>query len=140
MLNYGRPPNPPIVAELQSHNPAVHIFVGKWDEQLQRAKLCLHKPQDRMRYYAEKNRKPATEYHPGDWVLVNVKQCRLEIYLCRKSAPHYIGSFEVIKAVKAHKRVYQSCQTVSLEIIQSFMQGHFLYTYQPPPRPKIVDR
>jgi hypothetical protein len=43
MLNYVQHPNTPIVAELQSRNPAVSKFVGKWDEQLQRAKVCLQK-------------------------------------------------------------------------------------------------
>jgi transposase InsO family protein len=60
MLNYGQHPNTPMIAELQSRNPAVHKFVGKWDEQLQRAKVCLQKAQDRMRYYADQKRRPAT--------------------------------------------------------------------------------
>jgi hypothetical protein len=41
MLNYGQHPHTLATLEVHSKNPAVNAFVGKWSEQIARAKLCL---------------------------------------------------------------------------------------------------
>ena len=41
MLNYGQNPDDPTIAHLRQHNLKVNAFVGKWSEQLSKAKHCL---------------------------------------------------------------------------------------------------
>ena len=99
MLNYGQLPGDPTVAKLRSFNPAVNSFVGKWSDQLAREKLCLEAAQQRMKHYADHKRTPAPRFQPGDQVLLNIKNFRLQSGLCRKLAPRFIGPFKVIEPV-----------------------------------------
>ena len=99
MLNYGQNPDDPTVSNLRSSNPNIGPFVGKWSEQLSRAKVYLQAAQDRMKHNADQRRDPTPEFQPGDIVLLNVKNCRLQSGLCRKLAPRFIGPFKVQKSV-----------------------------------------
>ena len=90
MLNYGQTPDDPVVSKLRSLNPAISQFVGRWSEQLSRAKLCLEAAQQRMKHYADRKRDPTPEFQVGDRVLLNVRNFRLQSGLCRKLAPRTV--------------------------------------------------
>ena len=100
MLNYGQVPDDPTVANLRSLNPNVNKFVGRWSEQLVRAKRCMEAAQQRMKHYADKRRRATPTFQVGDYVLLNVKNFRLQSGLCRKLAPRYVGPFRVLAAVR----------------------------------------
>ena len=146
MLNYGQTPDDPTIAALRSKNPAVNKFVGQWDKQLVHAKKCLKAAQDRMKVYADKHRRPAPEYKPGDQVLLRTKCFKLQSQLCKKLAPRYVGPFKVIKAIEPHKLAYKielpphlarmhPVFHVSALKEYKFFEGN----YTPPPLPDIID-
>ena len=116
MLNYGQNPDDPIVSNLRSLNPNIGQFVGKWSEQLSRAKVCLQAAQDRMKHCADQRRDPTPEFQPGDLVLLNIKNFRLQSGLCRKLAPRFIGPFKVQKSVGKAKLAYRLELPANLKI------------------------
>ena len=107
MLNYGQNPDYPVVFNLRSLKPNIGLFVGKWFEELSRAKVCLQATQDRMKRFAYKHRSPTTRFSPGDFVRLNVKNFRLPSGLCRKLPPQFVGPFKVPKAVSKVKLAYR---------------------------------
>ena len=145
MLNYGQHPDDPTVAKLRSLSPAISQFVGRWSEQLSRAKLCLEAAQQRMKRYADRKRSPAPVFRPGDLVLLNVKNFRLQSGLCRKLAPRYVGPFKVLEAVGSTKLAYRLELPVGLKIHPVFHVSalkpykHFPGNYTPPPLPTLID-
>jgi hypothetical protein len=71
MMNYGQTPDDPTVAHLRTKNPNVNKFVGRWSEHITRAKQCLQAAQSRQKAAADKKRRDAPEFQPGDEVLLN---------------------------------------------------------------------
>jgi hypothetical protein len=49
MLNYGQNPDDPTIAWLRECNPAVSKLVGRWSEQLVRARELLRAAQDKYK-------------------------------------------------------------------------------------------
>ena len=144
MLNYGQNPDDPVVSNLRL-NPNIGTFVGKWSEQLSRAKVCLQAAQDRMKCFADKHRSPTPEFSPGDLVLLNVKNFRLQSGLCRKLAPRFAGPFKVLKAVGKAKLAYRLELPSNLRIHPVFhvsalkAYNYFPGNYTPPPLPSLID-
>jgi hypothetical protein len=98
MLNYGQNPDDPTIAWLRECNPAVNKFVGRWSEQLVRARELLRAAQDKYKQYADRKRSDPPIYQPGDEVLLKTKYFRLTRGLTAKLAPRWVGPFKVIKA------------------------------------------
>ena len=114
MLNYGQVPDGPTVAKLRSLNPAVNNFVGKWSEQLARAKICLEAAQQRMKQFSDQKRRQVPPIQVGDLVLLNVKNFRLQSGLCRKVAHRFIRPFKLSAVVGSAKlRTRRGLQTIS---------------------------
>ena len=107
MLNYGQNPGDPTVSKLRILNPAISKFVGKWPEQLTRAKNCLEAAQQRMKHFADRKRRTTPQCQPGDMVLLSVKNFRLQSGLCRTLAPRFVGPFRVIEAVRSAKLAFK---------------------------------
>lgn len=145
MLNYGQNPDDPVVSNLRSLNPNIGPFVGKWSEQLSRAKSCLQAAQDRMKSFADRRRDPTPHFDPGDLVLLNVKNFRLQSGLCRKLAPRFIGPFKVLQAVGKAKLAYRLELPSNLRIHPVFHVSalkaykSFPSNYTPPPLPSVID-
>ena len=145
MLNYGQNPDDPTVARLRSRNPSVSKFLGKWSDQVSRAKRCLEAAQQRMKHFADRKRSPAPDLKAGDLVLLNVKNFRLQTGLCRKLAPRYIGPFRVLQAVGKAKLAYRLELPTELKIHPVFHVSalkpykHFPGNYRPPPLPSMID-
>ena len=145
MLNYGQNPDTPTIAFLRSRNPAVNKFVGRWSEQLSRAKKCLDAAQQRQKAHADKRRRPAPEFKPGDKVLLSIKHFRLQSGIKAKLAPRFVGPFKVLEHIgpqglsyrielpKALKRMHNVFHVSSLKPYRS--DG----AYQPPPMPEFID-
>ena len=67
-----------------------------------------------MKRFADKHRSPTPELSPGDLVLLNVKNFRLQSGLWRKLAPRFVGPFKVPKAMGKAKLAYRvSCCQIS---------------------------
>lgn len=145
MLNYGQNPDDPTVAKLRSLNPAINAFVGKWSDQLSRAKLCLEAAQQRMKHYADQKRRATPAFKVGDQVLLNIKNFRLQSGLCRKLAPRYLGPFKIVQVVGSGKLAVKLDLPADLRIHPVFhvsalkAYNHFGGNYQPPPLPALVD-
>ena len=145
MLNYGQNPDDPTVSKLRSLNPAVSQFVGKWSDQLARAKKCLEAAQQRMKHFADKKRRSAPQFQPGDRVLLSVKNFRLQSGFCRKLAPRFVGPFRVIEPVGNSKLAYRLELPEGLRIHPVFHVSalkaykYFPDNYMPPPLPTLVD-
>jgi hypothetical protein len=56
MLNYGQHPDTPAVTAFRTRHPEVNKFVGRWSEQLAKAKQCLQAAQQRQKQWADKHR------------------------------------------------------------------------------------
>lgn len=145
MLNYGQNPDDPTVAKLRSLNPAINAFVGKWSDQLSRAKLCLEAAQQRMKHYADQKRRATPAFKVGDQVLLNIRNFRLQSGLCRKLAPRYLGPFKIVQVVGSGKLAVKLDLPADLRIHPVFhvsalkAYNHFGGNYQPPPLPALVD-
>ena len=77
-LNYGQPPYTPASLEVHSRNSAVNQLVGKWSEQVARAKQCLAAAQDLQKAAADGSRLASPEWSPGQFVLLSIKHFRLQ--------------------------------------------------------------
>jgi len=83
MLNYGQQPDTPEVITARCQNRLVGRFVGKWHEQLKRAKHYIAEAQARQARYADAKRRPAS-FKPGDKVLVATRHFALHAGVTRK--------------------------------------------------------
>jgi hypothetical protein len=145
MLNYGQHPDTPEVVGLRSRNPAVNKFVGKWSEQLTRAKRCIEAAQQRQKQQADKRRSPAPEFTPVDEVLVQTKHFKLHEGIRPKLAPRYLGPFKVLENIGPANLAYR------LELPQGMQRVHPVFpvsslkrylrsgNYKPPPPQEIID-
>jgi hypothetical protein len=107
MLNFGQHPDTPEVVALRGRNPAVNKFIGKWSDQLARAKQCLEAAQQRQKQQADKRRSPAPEFSPGDEVLVHAKHFKLHEGLEPKLAPRSLGPFKILENVGPANLAYR---------------------------------
>ncbi len=143
MLNYGQVPDDPTIAALRATNPNVNQFVGKWHNQVARAKRCILAAQQRYKAHADRRRQPAPTYRPGDQVLLSVKNLKLVSGLSTKLAPRYIGPYRVRRAINAvavelelpaHLRVHPVFHVSAVKPYREFAGN-----YRPPPVPEFID-
>ena len=145
MLNYGQNPDTPTIAFLRSRNPAVNQFVGRWSEQLKKAKVCLEAAQQRQKACADRHRKPSPEFKVGDLVLLSIKHFQLQSGIKAKLAPRFIGPFKVLGAVGSHGLSYRIELPKALGRmhnvfhVSSLKKYHVSGNYQPPPLPEFID-
>ena len=98
-----------------------------------------------MKRFADKHRSPTPELSPGDLVLANVKNFRLQSGLCRKLAPRFVGPFKVLKAVGKAKLAYRLELASNLRIHPVFhvsalkAYNYFPGNYTPPLLPSLID-
>lgn len=145
MLNYGQHPDTPAVARLRDINPAVNKFVGKWSEQLKRARQCIAAAQQRMKAKADNRRRKAPEFKPGDLVLIDVKHFRLNEGLKAKLGPRFLGPFEIIEEIGPARLSYRVKLPPVLSRVHpvfpvsSLKRYHRSGNYQPPPLPEVIE-
>ena len=145
MLNYGQNPDDPTIHFLRQRNKSVNALVGRWSEQLAKAKECLQAAQDRQKAAANKHRRDAPDYQPGDEVLLHTSYFKLAAGKSRKLAPRWVGPFKIVKAVGKAKLAYQ------IELPDVVRNMHPVFhvsalrpynrsgSYQPPPLPVFID-
>ena len=107
LLNYGQSPNLPITASLRHLNKDVSQFLGRWSAQVAAAKKCLQAAQDRQKSAADKHRKPAPQFQPGDKVLIDTKHFKLAPGLKKKLAPRFVGPFIITRSVGPNNLSYR---------------------------------
>jgi hypothetical protein len=145
MLNFGQNPDTPVIASLRSRNSTVNQFVGRWSEQLSKARDCIQVAQQRQKQYADRHRRAAPIFKPGDEVLLSIKQLRLRGGFKAKLAPRYVGPFKVLSNIGPNNLAYR----ISLPSHLSRMHNVFHVSalkpylrsmeYQPPPLPELID-
>ena len=145
MLNYGQHPDTPATIGIRSQNPEVNKFVGQWSLQTARAKQCLGAAQDRQKKFADRKRKDAPAWQPGNLVLLNIKHFRLQSGIRAKLAPRFIGPFKVVECIGPANLSYR------VELPKALSRMHNVFhvsslreykqsgAYQPPPVPDIID-
>ena len=145
MLTYGQDPDDPTVARLRHRNPNVNKFVGKWREQLVRAKYHIEAAQQRQKSSADKKRRDSPDYEPGDEVLLAAKYFRLLDTQTRKLALRWVDPFKILEPMGPYKLAYK------LDLPQVVKHMHPVFhvsalrpylrdgPYQPPPLPEFVD-
>jgi len=145
MLNYGQNPDTPVIAGLRSLNPGVNKFVGKWSDQIKKAKQCMRAAQERQKRYADKKRRPAPEFKEGDEVLIHVKHFKLATGLRAKLAPRFLGPFKVLAKIGAAGMAYRVQLPEALKRVHNVFHVSSLKVYhqdgnyQPPPLPRLID-
>jgi Reverse transcriptase (RNA-dependent DNA polymerase)/RNase H-like domain found in reverse transcriptase/Integrase zinc binding domain/Chromo (CHRromatin Organisation MOdifier) domain/Retroviral aspartyl protease len=145
MLNYGQNPDTPTTLFLRDRNPEVNQFVGRWSEQIQRAKACLTAAQQRQKANADRLRQDTPIFKPGDEVLISMKHFRLQQGLKAKLAPRFIGPFKVLTNVGPQNLSYRVQLPPKLSRmhnvfhVSSLRAFHRDGNYKPPPPPDIVD-
>jgi hypothetical protein len=145
MLNYGQHPHTPATLEVHSRNPAVNAFVGKWSQQIARAKQCLVAAQDRQKASADKKRQPAPVWKPGTLVLLSIKHFRLQTGLRSKLAPRYVGPFKVLECIGPAHLSYRLDLPTALSRMHNVFHVSSLKeyrsdgSYQPPVVPEIIN-
>ena len=89
---YNRRLRTPLNTKVQeSLVPAAQAFVGRWHENLQRAKRNLRDAQQRQKAYADQNRREVT-FEVGDRVLLSTKNIKLKgPEDSQKLMPHILG-------------------------------------------------
>ena len=110
-LNYGRVPEDPTVAKLRRRNPGVNTLVGKWSDQLARAKLCLKAAQQRMKHFTDQKRRQVPLFQVGDLVLLNQKNSDCKVGCVENTRPGSLGpkdSVVVGSAKLAYKLILPS--------------------------------
>ena len=144
MLTYGQHPDDPTTATLRHRNHAVNLFVGKWSEQLARAKRHIAEAQERQKVSADRKRRDAPDFQPDDEVLLNAKFFKLPSTRTRKLSPQWVDPFRVKRTVGSHKLA------VELELPPVAKRMHPVFhvsalrpyersgNYQPPPLPDFV--
>ena len=145
MLNYGQHPDTPTIAFLRDRNPAVNKFIGKWSEQLAKAKECLSAAQHRQKASADRHRLAAPAFQEEDLVLLSVKHIRMRKGFSAKLAPRFIGPFKVLQCVGPNKLSYRIELPPALKRMHNVFHVSSLKRYrsdgpyQPPPIPEFID-
>jgi len=105
--NHGRHPHTPLSLLMRSNspsdkdnNPAANDFVGRFSENLARAKDALHRAQQRQEKYANQHRRDA-EFSAGDKVLLSTKYLNLHLPegAIPKLYPDYTGPLKVLEVI-----------------------------------------
>ena len=145
MMNYAQNPRDPTTAWIEHRNPAVNKFMGRWSEQLARAKQHLADAKSRQKRFADKHRRDTPVWVPGTEVLLSSKFFRLPESQTRKLSPRWIGPFKVVKAVGNHHLAYELDLPQALNRMHPVFHVSALREYKrspnsrPPPLPTFVD-
>jgi len=106
-LNHGRHPHTPLSLLMgdnspsdKDNNPAANEFVGRFSENLARAKDALHRAQQRQQKYANQHRRDA-KFSVGDEVLLSTKILNLHLPegATPKLYPKYTGPLKVLEVI-----------------------------------------
>jgi hypothetical protein len=100
-------PDTPVIASLRSRNPTVNEFVGRWSEQLSKARDCIQVAQQQQKQDADRHHRAALIYKPRDEVLLSIKQLRVRGVFKAKLAPRYVGPYKVLSNIGPNNRAYR---------------------------------
>jgi len=93
------------VLTVRTLNPAITESMGKYSEQLPRARKHLQAAKQRTDHFAYKTRHPMPVFEPGD--RLGVEKFQLQTGLCCELAPWFAGPFRVTEAVGDSKLAYK---------------------------------
>jgi Chromo (CHRromatin Organisation MOdifier) domain len=95
----GQHPLTPASIDVDTKIPAARLFVENLTENLNRAKMCMRKAQDRHAHYANKKRKHI-EFPIGSQVKISTKNFHYKTQVpSKKLLPKWMGPYDVIAQV-----------------------------------------
>ncbi|KAI3358633.1 hypothetical protein L3Q82_015049 [Scortum barcoo] len=109
--------------------PSAHALVRRSHKIWEAARDMLQKGQARMKAAADRGRRPAPAYQPGQKVWLSTKDLPLHVH-SRKLAPRFVGPFPISKIINP--------VSVKLQLPRS-LRVHPSFHVKPPPPPKLID-
>ena len=100
-VNYKREPRMGFDIRKKGKHVKAEEFVKEIKDRHKEMKAALVKSQEKMKRYADRNRKEAEEYKVGDKVLISTKDFPMELIkrVTKKLTEKYIGSYVVKKII-----------------------------------------
>ena len=136
---------PPLfpVAEMEVTVPSAHAVVRRCRRVWAGARRALLRSSARMKAAADKRRRPAPPYRPGQRVWLATKDLPLHVH-SRKLAPRFVGPFpvsSVINPVSVRLRLPRSLKvhsTFHVSKLKPVKESALVPASAPPPPPRVV--
>uniref|UniRef100_A0A3P9M1D4 Gypsy retrotransposon integrase-like protein 1 n=1 Tax=Oryzias latipes TaxID=8090 RepID=A0A3P9M1D4_ORYLA len=136
---------PPLFAALESEVsvPSVHALVHRCRRIWAAARQVLERQQDRVKTAADRRRRPAPDYRPGQKVWLSAKNLNLHVP-SRKLAPRFVGPFPITKVINpaaVRLRLPRSLRvhpTFHVSNIKPVVDSSLVPPAEPPPPPRMV--
>uniref|UniRef100_A0A3B3H296 Gypsy retrotransposon integrase-like protein 1 n=1 Tax=Oryzias latipes TaxID=8090 RepID=A0A3B3H296_ORYLA len=136
---------PPLFAALEPDVavPSVHALVRRCRRIWEAARQVLVRQQDRVKAAADRRRRPAPTYRPGQKVWLSTKDLNLHVP-SRKLAPRFVGPFPVSKVINpaaVRLRLPRSLRvhpTFHVSKVKPVVDSSLMPPSEPPPPPRMV--
>lgn len=124
--------------------PSAHALVRRCHRIWAAARKVLLRSADRMKGAADRRRRPAPAYRPGEKVWLSTRDLPLHV-VSRKLAPRFVGPFavsKVINPVAVRLRLPRSLKvhpTFHVSKLKPVKESSMVPATQPPPLPRMID-
>uniref|UniRef100_A0A8C7WWZ3 Gypsy retrotransposon integrase-like protein 1 n=1 Tax=Oryzias sinensis TaxID=183150 RepID=A0A8C7WWZ3_9TELE len=133
--------DPPLFAEAETEVavPSAHALVRRCHHIWAAARQILARQQDRVKRAADRRRRPAPIYQPGQKVWLSTRDLNLHVP-CRKLAPRFVGPFPVAKVINpaaVRLRLPRSLRvhpTFHVSKVKPVVDSPLVPPSEPPPR------
>ncbi|XP_073350759.1 uncharacterized protein [Pagrus major] len=130
--------------ELEVSVPSAHAMVRRCRRIWAAARQVLIRQGDRVKKAADRKRRPAPAYQPGQRVWLSAKDLHLKVP-SKKLAPRFVGLFPVTRVIgpaAVRLRLPRSLRvhpTFHVSQVKPFKESPMVPAATPPPPPEVVD-